>query len=380
VKTLIKWPGGKTRELETIRAAMPEDFSVYIEPFLGGGAVFFDVDVDRYLINDVNADLIDFYRFVQCQSVDFFTELGKILKDWTMLESFVHVLTEPFQEFVVKARHTEDVKSIGKQLSQVTETQIEGVGTAPKFIDRALLSQHIGASIASKLERIRKLEIKHDVQFNAEKNLEHLETAIRSAYYTAIRDAFEPNNREQEVAAFFFIREYCYGSMFRFNRNGKFNIPYGGIAYNKKDFGKKIDRLRASATIKRLDKAKIYQGDFEVFFQKIWDELDGGFAFFDPPYDSEFSDYDQHVFASDDQERLARVFHELPCKAMMVIKETPLIRSLYADTVDSPIHITMFDKLYTYNVRGRNQREVKHLLITNYDPQIIKTPEQLNLI
>jgi len=64
----------------------------------------------------------------------------------------------------------------------------------------------------------------------------------------------------------------------------------------------------------------------------------------------------------------------------MVIKETPLIRSLYARTVASQIHITSFDKLYTYNVRGRNQREVKHLLITNYDPQIIKTPEQPNLI
>jgi len=359
---------------------MPGDFSVYIEPFLGGGAVFFDVDVDRYLINDINADLVDFYRFIQQQSDHFFIQLNRLLDDWNMLQDFVDTLRDIFQDHVIQARNSDDLNLVSTSLSKAVDAQCKQIPTAPTFIDHTLLHQCIITSVKSKLIRIRKLEIKHDVIFDAEKNLEHLETAIRSAYYTGIRDDFEPANREQEVAAFFFIREYCYGSMFRFNSKGKFNIPYGGIAYNKKDFNKKIKRLKKPATVAHLQKARIYQADFETFFHKVWDELDGGFAFFDPPYDSEFSDYDQNAFGPNDQERLAEIFDQMPCKSMMVIKETPFIRALYENASNPDIHITSFDKLYAYNVRGRNQRETKHLLITNYDPQIIDTPEQLKLI
>ena len=39
MKTIIKWPGGKSREIEKIRNLIP-DFDRYIEPFFGGGAVY----------------------------------------------------------------------------------------------------------------------------------------------------------------------------------------------------------------------------------------------------------------------------------------------------------------------------------------------------
>lgn len=39
---------------------------------------------------------------------------------------------------------------------------------------------------------------------------------------------------QYQAANFYFIREYCYGSMFRYNSKGEFNIPYGGMSYNKK--------------------------------------------------------------------------------------------------------------------------------------------------
>ena len=42
-------------------------------------------------------------------------------------------------------------------------------------------------------------------------------------------------------AVFYFIRDYCYAAMFRYNANGEFNVPYGGISYNRKDFNKKVE-------------------------------------------------------------------------------------------------------------------------------------------
>ncbi|MCY7421608.1 MAG: hypothetical protein LH478_07675, partial [Chitinophagaceae bacterium] len=50
-------------------------------------------------------------------------------------------------------------------------------------------------------------------------------------------------------------------------------------------------------------------------------------------------------------------------KWMMVIKETDFIRSLYTRP---GIYFIEFDKTYTYNVRGRNNRDTKHLIIVNY--------------
>jgi DNA adenine methylase len=46
-------------------------------------------------------------------------------------------------------------------------------------------------------------------------------------------------------AIFFFVRENAYASMFRSNRSGAFNVPYGGITYNRKDLARKIAALRS---------------------------------------------------------------------------------------------------------------------------------------
>src|SRR5690606_29568185 len=85
----------------------------------------------------------------------------------------------------------------------------------------------------------------------------------------------------------------------------------------------------------------------------------------DPPYDSEFSEYDQNSFTQADQQRLRNCLAQQEASWMMVIKETPFIRNLYEEIGANFID---FDKTYLYNVRGRNNRETKHLIITNYTP------------
>ena len=55
----------------------------------------------------------------------------------------------------------------------------------------------------------------------------------------------------------------------------------------------------------------------------------------------------------------------LPAKFIMIIKKTDFIYNLYK--VYDNINISSFDKLYSYNVRGRNNRDTKHLIIYNYE-------------
>ena len=47
--------------------------------------------------------------------------------------------------------------------------------------------------------------------------------------------------------------------MFRYNKQGKFNVPYGGISYNRKDFNKKIDYISSDAIKKYMNKILLNQ-------------------------------------------------------------------------------------------------------------------------
>lgn len=68
-KPFIKWVGGKTQLLDEIRKYYPSHIEKYCEPFVGGGAVLFDVLVKispkEVLINDINAELINTYRQIK---------------------------------------------------------------------------------------------------------------------------------------------------------------------------------------------------------------------------------------------------------------------------------------------------------------------------
>lgn len=57
----VKWAGGKRSVLPALRAHFPSTFGSYFEPFLGGGAVFFDMQPERAVLRDVNAELITAY-------------------------------------------------------------------------------------------------------------------------------------------------------------------------------------------------------------------------------------------------------------------------------------------------------------------------------
>src|SRR3989344_5376480 len=61
MKPLIKWTGGKSNEVKHLKEIIP-NFERYIEPFFGGGAVFFSLEPNKAVINDISGDLIHFYK------------------------------------------------------------------------------------------------------------------------------------------------------------------------------------------------------------------------------------------------------------------------------------------------------------------------------
>ncbi|MFG6384350.1 MAG: Dam family site-specific DNA-(adenine-N6)-methyltransferase, partial [Lachnospiraceae bacterium] len=69
----VKWAGGKGQLLPQIRERMPKNYNRYFEPFIGGGAVLFELLPQNALINDINKALINVYRKI-CEEPEAFLE------------------------------------------------------------------------------------------------------------------------------------------------------------------------------------------------------------------------------------------------------------------------------------------------------------------
>ena len=75
---LLKYPGGKEKELKYIIPNLPPHTIRYFEPFVGGGAVYFSLDCDAYYINDKSTELIYLYEMIASQNTDFFEKEAQI--------------------------------------------------------------------------------------------------------------------------------------------------------------------------------------------------------------------------------------------------------------------------------------------------------------
>ena len=65
MKPILKWTGGKSSELNIIKEHFPSKINSFVEPFLGGGAVYFNLENKVNFVNDFNKELISFYKIIQ---------------------------------------------------------------------------------------------------------------------------------------------------------------------------------------------------------------------------------------------------------------------------------------------------------------------------
>lgn len=77
VSPILKWVGGKRQLLPEIRKYIPNKFSTYYEPFIGGGAVLFDIQPQKAIVNDVNSELINLYQVVKYDVEALIEDLSK---------------------------------------------------------------------------------------------------------------------------------------------------------------------------------------------------------------------------------------------------------------------------------------------------------------
>ncbi len=370
LSSFLKWAGGKEQELKYILPLIPS-FDAYYEPFVGSGAVFFSMQSSKKYINDKSSELFHLYMMIAQSNKDFFDALDKLLMGWQNISRIVDNkavdLIKIYKSYSTNVCSLDEMTSRLLSFVQDNEDEFKNMFEVLFNKDTENFIRELRRNLLSKTKRMKELEKKkwklpdHDIVSN-------IEGALKSAFYMHLRYLYNNILKHKisdglAAAIFFFVRENAYASMFRYNSRGEFNVPYGGLSYNRKDLAKKIVYMRSLGLQRYLKNTVIENMDFEEFLMK-YPPKSNDFIFLDPPYDSEFSTYAQNEFTMREQERLAQyLLTHCKAKFMLVIKNTPAILNLYSQP---SLNISMFDKKYLVSFQARNDREVEHLIITNY--------------
>ena len=109
----LKWAGGKRQLLEKIIDRMPKSFNNYYEPFIGGGALLFELQPAKAVINDINASLINAYITIAEKPFEFIsavTELdSQIPEDG---KAYYYSLRERYNNKLVKTEYDTELAAL----------------------------------------------------------------------------------------------------------------------------------------------------------------------------------------------------------------------------------------------------------------------------
>lgn len=174
----------------------------------------------------------------------------------------------------------------------------------------------------------------------------------------------------QRAAYLIYLNKTCFRGLFRVNRQGQFNVPYG--QYNRRYY----DPANLQMVAEALGNVEFRRGDFELCLRDV---TAGDFVYLDPPYYklggySDFNRYTRDQFRDNDHFRLAALCRELDLSGVrwaVSNSDTSLIRDLFEG-----YHLNPLENRREINLNSQS-RNIMELLITNYTPQASPAQETL---
>ena len=170
------------------------------------------------------------------------------------------------------------------------------------------------------------------------------------------------------AARFIYLNRTCFNGMYRVNKSGGFNVPYG-----KYDNPLIVDEDNLKKISKSLQKVKILHQDYKKTIEKA---KKGDFIYFDPPYaplnpTSSFTAYTKDGFGEQQQIELRDTFYKLHkkgCFVMLSNSNSEFINKIYGEleNKDKKIKITEVDANRMINSKVSGRGKIKEVLVTNY--------------
>lgn len=113
VTPFVKWAGGKRQLMDKIRDRMPKEYNDYYEPFIGGGAVLFDIQPERAVINDINSELVNTYRTMQNHSHALIKEINEIDNAmWEDGKEYYYEQRKKYNDKLTKSEHDVELAAL----------------------------------------------------------------------------------------------------------------------------------------------------------------------------------------------------------------------------------------------------------------------------
>ena len=113
VAPFVKWAGGKRQLIPQIRERMPEKYNDYYEPFIGGGAVIFDLIPANALINDINKALINTYRTICNEPDAFLKEVNRLDNDmWEDGKKYYYSIREHYNDKLMRSEYDVELAAL----------------------------------------------------------------------------------------------------------------------------------------------------------------------------------------------------------------------------------------------------------------------------
>ncbi|PPF86068.1 hypothetical protein C5E07_17370 [Pseudoclavibacter sp. RFBJ3] len=166
------------------------------------------------------------------------------------------------------------------------------------------------------------------------------------------------SNEVDRAARFIYLNKLCFNGLYRENRSGQFNVPYG-----RPKSSRIIIDGQLEVVAKRLGAARIENIDFEDSLARCQPE---SLVYLDPPYvaghrSNGFVDYNAKIFSWDDQKRLAEKFRQLSRSGVHVLlsnADHPSVRELYPNS-----EIIALDRYSSMSGRVANRGRSAELLV-----------------
>lgn len=109
----VKWAGGKRQLLPQIKERMPEKYNNYYEPFVGGGALTFELLPANALINDINKALINTYKQICNKSKAFLKEINKLDSEmWEDGKAYYYSKREHYNDKLMRAEYDVELAAL----------------------------------------------------------------------------------------------------------------------------------------------------------------------------------------------------------------------------------------------------------------------------
>ncbi len=263
-RPFLKWAGGKSRLLPELRRCTPRNFSRYFEPFLGGGAMFFDLAPQSALLSDANPELIHCFKAVADRADQLIQHLKTL------------IVTE--QEFY--------------RLRAIQPETLDDLARAGRFI---------------------------------------------------------------------YLNKACYNGLYRVNKRGLFNTPYG-----RQDGIPIFHAKNIRAASRALQGAELICSDYRTLLEKA---RKSDFVYVDPPYlpigkYSDFKRYTCDFFYEADHLALAEALKALHNRGGYFLLSNsfhPKVAEMYEEFFQTTVQAPRF-----VNCKGEGRGKINELLIANY--------------